>query len=470
MWRTALNHYLTKFAYSNAVTNDLWQCLSEKSSVDVCALMDKWIKVTGYPVVSVEEIASDNNNKRKFKLSQQRFYANMQGRVKNSDEYWAIPLTVTTADGKHTDKVIFDKSEGVVELSLPAGVPLKFNVNQAGFYRVYYSNELLQQLLPVVDRLSPSDRLGIQRDIFALSSSGMIEMSGALDLLLRFKGENNFSVIQAFSGNVSALASLHRDESYYPALQKFIGDLYAQMFKSYGWENTADTKDTYTAGLIRATILPLLGLSGDQAVQSEAVQRLQKFLDNPTKNSNLIAGDLRGAVYSIAMKADNNLKIRDDLIKFYENSDSAEEKCRILGALGSVSGKGANDKQIILDNLKYGFSDKVRSSETFYLINSNCSSSLGRELTWEYLKSNWSDFTAKYNAGQNFMISNILSGPLNGVNSASAADEFESFFASHPLPSAQRVIKQAAENVRQKDARLNRERSQLEKWLKEKGY
>ena len=47
---------------------------------------------------------------------------------------------------------------------------LQLNPGQVGFYRVQYSSDMLELLLPAIkdNSLPPRDRLGLQSDLFAL--------------------------------------------------------------------------------------------------------------------------------------------------------------------------------------------------------------------------------------------------------------------------------------------------------------
>ena len=42
-FREGLSIYLNRFRYQNTTTEDLWDCLSEGSHLDIRALMDKYI-------------------------------------------------------------------------------------------------------------------------------------------------------------------------------------------------------------------------------------------------------------------------------------------------------------------------------------------------------------------------------------------------------------------------------------------
>lgn len=45
---------MTRYAYKNAKTEDLWEVLSETSGVELNTMMNMWTKQKGYPVISVK--------------------------------------------------------------------------------------------------------------------------------------------------------------------------------------------------------------------------------------------------------------------------------------------------------------------------------------------------------------------------------------------------------------------------------
>lgn len=57
-FRKGLHNYLEKFKYSNALTEDLWEKLSEASQKPINELMELWTKQTGHPVVTVSQYIS----------------------------------------------------------------------------------------------------------------------------------------------------------------------------------------------------------------------------------------------------------------------------------------------------------------------------------------------------------------------------------------------------------------------------
>jgi len=53
-----LNKYLTRFAYKNASTADLWAAMEEASGKKVKDLMGLWTSKIGYPVLTIDDNAA----------------------------------------------------------------------------------------------------------------------------------------------------------------------------------------------------------------------------------------------------------------------------------------------------------------------------------------------------------------------------------------------------------------------------
>ena len=71
-FRQGMEKYLNKFAYNNALTEDLWAELGAASGKPVNDVMSGWTSRMGFPMVTVT-VVDWSNNKLKVKLSQQKF-------------------------------------------------------------------------------------------------------------------------------------------------------------------------------------------------------------------------------------------------------------------------------------------------------------------------------------------------------------------------------------------------------------
>ncbi|PRP79821.1 puromycin-sensitive aminopeptidase-like [Planoprotostelium fungivorum] len=474
-FRRGLALYVDKYKYKNTVTENLWDSLSEATGRDIKKLMDSWIKQEGYPVVTASEVQGKEG--RVLKLSQKRFFADMSdAKAVANESLWSIPISVGAyRDGKLRERFdsVFEAQQG--EIVLPSSFSsedvLKINIEHTGFYRVHYDEPLFQKLLEIVPSLSPIDRLGLQRDTFSLATAGVGSLERALDVMSRLKDENNFSVISALSTTLHQLCSLHSEnERVISSLRGFISGLFSSQFGRLGWQ--AGATEEHQSGMLRGVVLSIIGETQDQAVQEEAMRRLRAFAADEKDSS--IAGDLRSTVYSICMRYKTR-ESRELLLSIYRRTSSAEERVRILGAIGRIntSKEGSTveeAKRAIQDNLEWWTTDEVRNGDSAYLLGSISSSNLGRQTVWNHLTSDWKAFSARFGDGQNFVLSSVLSGVLVGHSTLVAAEDFEKWFEENPMPAAKRTISQLSETVRLKAGRLERESRELEKWLTEKNY
>ena len=117
--------------------------------------------------------------------------------------------------------------------------------------------------------------------------------------------------------------------------------------------------------------------------------------------------------------------------------------------------------------LQFAISDEVRSQDTLWVVESVASGSASnaRDTAFAFVKEKWDVFFDRYGSSMNF--GRLIKSVVGGYASAAKADEVETFFKSKgPLPAAQRSIDQAVESIRTSAAWLERDRSEVLKWLK----
>ena len=87
----------------------------------------------------------------------------------------------------------------------------------------------------------------------------------------------------------------------------------------------------------------------------------------------------------------------------------------------------------------------------------------GRDLAWEFVKSNWGEFDRRYGGG-GFGLMRLVS-ICSHFSSQEKSDEVDSFFSEHPAPAAERTIRQALERVRLNIKWLEINRPLLTDWF-----
>ena len=454
-FRKGLNRYLSSHMYDNARTEDLWSALETESGRPVTAIMDSWVKQMGYPVLQVE--SDRTGGQTTLSVTQERFvydrFLGDGGPDSDSDnEVWRVPVSasrgseesaVTVMDGRQTQIDVPGSGDGWVKLN-----PL-----QTGFFRVNYSTEDWQRLVPAIESLElhATDRLGVQNDAYALSRAGLLPVTQFLSLAQAYKNEGDASVWSDLASNLRDIEQLISDEAIHPDYQGFAREIFGPAARKIGWEPKSG--EGHLDALLRSTVLSQAGSYHDPGVTAQASERFQKYL----QDRETLAPDLRGVVFALAAQSGGK-DVYDQIWGLEGETDLAEEKIRLLMSLTRFQ-----QPELLNSTLADSLSAKVRSQDSITLVAGVAANPKGRDLAWEFVKDNWAEFDRRYGGG-GFGLMRLVS-ICSHFNSQEKADEVDSFFAEHPAPAAERTIRQALERVRLNIKWLEQNRQELTDWF-----
>lgn len=476
-FRKGLHNYLTKYSYRNTVAENLWDCLSEVSNLNINELMQEWVDRTGYPVLDIEEKTAASNPAhatgcRCFSIKQSRFLSS--GKPAEEDktlQAWKVPIVLGVHSASSDEKdhmrtntlqiAQYEQESVYVDPSISPTDILSFNHQLSGFYRVNYSTPLLQSLCASLSLLPALDRLGILRDTFSLACAGRVPISTALDTMKFFTSEKDYAVTSALSLCFVNLLGLHSEEKYIKQLQCFMQDLFVQGFQRMGWGDVAqkqNQKEGHLDQLHRAVIIQTLGLSDHQTVVQESLRRVKLFVED--EKAHPIPADLRGPLYSFAIRC-GGASARELLWSLYRRSD-AEEKQRVLVAIGTYS--PVDSEADVCHVMEWILSKEVRNGDLQFAMLGMGSSALGRAVAWKYIQAQWEDLASRFKGAQ-FVLGHILNNALNNYTEETYAAQIELFFHNNKCPGADRSIKQLIESIRMRAERLARERQSMAEWL-----
>lgn len=426
-FRDGLRYYLKKHSYKNTETVHLWEAFEKISKQPVAKIMHNWTSKPGYPVIKASII------NEKLSLSQERFFASpiSKSKIKNNT-IWQIPISI---------KVVSNKDW------------VKINFGEAGFYRTAYSSELLEKLkIPVEKKLlTPRDRLGIIRDLFALAEAGTIPTTDALEFLASYKNEDNYSVWLELALGLGRLEQLLSKTKIKIKLDELILSLFSPLTTHLGW-NKKDN-ELHTDTLLRSLAISRAGRSGDKKIIKEAKKKFTLL-----QRSNHLNPDIRGAIFAIIAKWGTK-KEYDIFIKKYKKETLHEEKNRIGGALGDFC-----DQKILKLVCKFAFSDNVRKQDTVSIISSVGANPMGRDIWWNFVQKNWKILVSRYGDGGHTLarLIKVISGSAEKKHLKS----FKKFFAKNNAPGAKRAIEQVKERLEGNIAWLKRDEKTISNFLK----
>ncbi len=413
-FRDGLRYYLKKHSYKNTETIHLWQAFEKVSGKPVAKMMNNWTSKPGYPVVKAEL------KHEKVIFSQKRFFASPISAKKISDKTkWEMPINYKNN---------------------------KVNFGEAGFYRTAYSKELLEGLyVPIQNKkLSARDRLGVIRDLFALSEAGVIPTTDALEFLPNYKNEDNYTVWLEIA---MGLARIEQLLPHNKNLNKFVINLFSPTLKRLGWNKKPD--DSHTDSLLRSLAISRLGRAGDKKVIDEARKKFKSGKTNP---------DIRGAVYGVVASSGNK-KDFEEFVKRYKAETLHEEKNRLGGALGDFT-----DPKLLQSACEFAMSEHVRIQDTVGILSSVGSNPLGRDIWWNFLQKNWKTLVTRYGEG-----GLTLGRAVKAIGGSAEERHLKSivkFFKTADAPGAKRAIDQLVERLEGNIAWLKRDGKNIEEFLK----
>ena len=456
-FQQGLQIYIKRHEYANARTRDLWNALGEASGQPVAEIMDTWTSQTGYPVLDTTVRRSDDAIE--VGLTQSRFlYDDVLGSVGVDETRWKVPITARTASDAEPVRELMDGAEAALSLK-PAsfGQPdewIKVNPGQSGFYRVKYADDEIELLKAPIRNLTlpAQDRLGLQSDAYALAKAGHISASAYLNLAEAFSNETDPSVASDLAASLNALDNLLSDEEFYAAYQAFGRSIFKPIGERAGWD--AREGEGHRDTLLRSTALGQLGRFADGDTLAEASRRFANYRQDPAA----VPADLRAATFSMAAQQGGR-DLYDEMWELEQGTTLQEEKMRFLHALCNF-----NDQALLQETLDRSLDDDyVRSQDTIRVMVSVASNRSGREQAWQFLKDNWTEFDRRYGEG-GFAIMRLVSIP-SLFTTEDKRQEIEEFFASNPVPAAERTIRQGLERMAINIAWLDQNREDLARWL-----
>ena len=455
-FRKGLNLYLSRHTYGNARTEDLWDAMGEASGRPVATMMDTWVLQTGYPVIGVETVRRPGAIE--IAASQERFvYEHLLDSESSDGTLWHVPIRVSTEAGVESPTQLMDGISASIRVELPSGESpdgwVKVNPEQTGFYRVNYAADDWARLRPAVQqaRLPAVDRLGIQNDAFALARAGYLPVTEFLSLAEAYIAETDATVWSDLAANLGSLDSLLSDEPYRRAFQGLGRRIFQGAGRRAGWEPRPG--EGHLDVLLRSTVLTELGNYGDQATLDEAASRFARYAEDETS----VPADLRNVVFSLAAKPGER-STYDTMWELQRRSTLEEEKVRLLRALAHFE-----QRDLLGDLLRRSLTEEVRLQNTVTVLTAVASNHRGRDLAWEFLKSNWAEYNRRFGDG-GFALMNLVS-ITSRFTTQERLHDVQQFFKAHPTPAAERTIRQSLERIRLNIAWLDQNREPLADWF-----
>jgi aminopeptidase N len=217
--------------------------------------------------------------------------------------------------------------------------------------------------------------------------------------------------------------------------------------------DTGDSDDLHSR---RAELMTLLGVTADDAaIQRRARELAGRYIEDPSS----LPGTLAPSVLRVAAAGGTRALYDAYHAQIRRHTANPEEYHRFFDALSWF-----RDPALIDRTLAFAVSDDVRSQDTGQLIAALLARPWSRDAAWTFVKAQWPTLTKRLGTFQGIP---AIVGALGNFCSADAAADVRQFFNAHPVPAAQRTLRQALERTESCAALRERQQRPLTDWLQQ---
>ncbi|CAH0561852.1 unnamed protein product [Brassicogethes aeneus] len=455
-----LYDYLMTYKYSIAETKDLWNIFSRNSnqSLEVKSIMDTWTHQMGFPLVTItreenEIIASQE----RFLLTIENVNSSVRSKPKSKYDYkWYVPLTyITNNDTENAQQVWMNMSDVRFELS-PEIKWIKANVNQTGFYRVMYDDDMWQNLINLLKNhhtaLSAADRASLLDDAFTLCRAGLLNASVPLEMSLYLYKERDYVPWATAMDHFQSWARRLSESLSYKMFLKYMRQLLTPITNYVGWKNTGP----HLEKLLRTDILSSAVLCELNDTISQAKQQFYRWMHN----NESIDPNLKEVVYSAGVKY-GGINEWQHCWNLYNTTKIPSERKLLLKALGAASDPWLLQRYLLetLDR------NMVKPQDVKIVLAVVAANPEGRLLAWRHLKAYWPTMHSLF-GNATFMMGSLISAVTAHLSTPYDYYEVSSYFNGMNVGSATRSLEQSLEIIKLNINWVSKNEEDIYTWLR----
>jgi aminopeptidase N len=473
VFRDAVAAYLKKYSYSNAAAEDFWTEIARASGKPVDRIMASYVDQPGVPVLRVASQCKGGTTD--VTIEQQRFAGSPDIKAP-AGQTWTLPVCFKAfPDSPARCEVISTREETI---SVPGCAANAYvNAGSSGYYFTEYTPETVRALSRRArGTLAPAERVGLLGDEWWMVRSGRHDIGVFLDLTAALSGDDAEAVTSQLASRLSYIAEYFVPSAQQPRFQQWVRSRFGAVLGQLGLPGSErgaghlGPPRSVASGVQgaprvnddiqmsrRAALLDLAGIWGASAdVQRQARELATKYIADPLS----LPGTLVPAVLRVAAYGGDTALYRQYRERLRQLTSEPEEYYRYFNALASF-----RDPALMQETLAFATSPEVRSQDTGTLIAGLLARPWSREAAWAFVTANWTKLTERLGVFQGIP---AVIGATANFCSAKASADVKGFFAAHPVPAAERGLRQAIERIESCAAVETRQSPALVTWLSDR--
>ena len=443
VFRQGVHNYLQAHLYGNATAEDFWNAQTATSHQPVDKIMASFIDQPGVPLLAFAEAGA---------TTQRRFFLDASSKGA-TPQNWTIPVCLK-ADGSPREKKPRQTcrllTPDTTKLEPAASAPFLFaNAGDHGYYRTSYTQPQFDVIRNAAETtLTPSERIGLVGDRYALVRSGEGNIDSFLDLVMTLKSDPNAAVLESTLNKLESIKSDIATREDAASLDRTILQQFSSVYASLAKPSRTES---YNLQRLRAILFELLGTAGDPAIQAQA-QTMTTDIFTGKKPANPTLSDaavLVAAVHGDAALYDKMQVLAETATDPTIKSDALRTLARFQSPL------------LVIRTLTYATSGRVRNQDSWILLALLLNQVETRELAWTYIQQHWDAVHAQFTTNSGVRVV-AATGHFCSVQQR---DEVRTFFATHHVDAAERTLAKSLESIDDCIHRRTAQEPALHAWL-----
>jgi aminopeptidase N len=338
--------------------------------------------------------------------------------------------------------------------SLPACAANVFgNANGRGYYfSEYPADKVLAIARTAHGSLGPTERLTLLGDEWWMARAGRDDIGVYFDIASMHASDDAPPVIEQIGRSLATAHDAIVQPSDAPRFEEWIRRRFGPELMTLGLSGGASESDDRQSR--RATLLALVGLTGNSPdVQRQARDLALKYVADPMS----VPPTLASTVLSVAAYGGDAMLYDLYVAQLPKLTGRPEEYYRFFNALTSF-----RDPALVQRTLRFAISPDVRTQDTATLIGGLLNRTSSQEAAWTFVKENWDTLTKALGIFQGIP---RIAGAVGAFCTREKRAEVEQFFKEHPVPAAERTLRQAFERIESCVAVKDRQAPAASSWL-----
>ena len=437
VFRQGVHNYLQTHLYGNATAEDFWGAQTETSHKPVDRIMSSFVTQPGVPLLTLSDAAAGS-----VPVGQSRFFLSSNGSA-DTKQQWTLPVCL-----KGSGCQVLSPEQSALA-GVAAGRLLYANASGTGYYRTAYTSKQLAGIIASAGTaLTPSERISLLGDRWALMRAGQGTVGDFLNLALAVRQDTNSAVLGNALGKISAVSARIASDDDRPRLHSVIRAQFSSIYTALGKPSAADT---YDRASLRASLFSALGTAKDPAVLADARALTERSFNNKREMDPILSN---AAIETAAESGDAALYDRFFAL-------SKDERDPVLQSDSLTTLALFQQPALVTRTLDYATSGQVRNQSSWILISILMSRVETRDQAWSYVKNNWDKVHAQLTASSGARIV----AAAGSFCTEKQRDEVQGFFATHKVDGAERTLSKSIDSINACIQLKAEQEPKLKQWL-----